>query len=288
MNSVLVNAERIARNQVGYREGPKNNETKFGAWFGMNYVAWCAIFLSWLSYNSGLTYFGKPWRFASTIAARADARKKGRWTTLPTVGTYAMMEHTSTTGHVGFVIYLLRRNGQLIVGTIEGNTNDQGAREGNGVWIRERLASSWDGYIILDQTYGNDQQVPDPEEDDMRNFPLVYRVVGDDTGDAKDLEGAIFISDSITTALMTYPMFVHHANLGLIASGSDDPGWFVAERWAPSAGAKAVCIAHVPLADHMAMATNSYKSSSPTLPDDFAIKVAEGVAAHLDIKVGTK
>lgn len=145
---VLVKAESVARSQVGYREGTNNNN-KYGVWFGFNHVAWCAIFLSWLSANSGLTYLGKPWRFASTIAARDHAKRNHRWTTTPTVGTYAMMAHTSTTGHVGFVIALL--SGGRVV-TIEGNTNDQGAREGNGVWLRTRTASSWDGYIVLDQT----------------------------------------------------------------------------------------------------------------------------------------
>ncbi len=280
-NSILVKAEKLFRSKIGYREGPKNNETMFGKWFGMDFVAWCAIFLSWGSANSGLTYLGKPWRFASTVAAKNHAQKNKRWTTVPTVGTIAMMQNSSTTGHVGYVIALLRRNGVLIVVTIEGNTNDQGAREGNGVWLRERVASSWDGYIVLDQTYLNDETLP-PEEDDMRNFPLVYRVVGDETGDAKNLEGAIFISgDYVTTHALSYAMFVHHANLKLIATGTEDPGWIVAERWSPSAETKPIAIAHVPLADHDGMAANTPKYQLPSVPDDFALKVAEGVAAHL-------
>lgn len=288
INSILDKWEKILRSQIGYREGPKDNETKFGAWFGMNYVAWCAIFQSWCSFESGTTYFGKPWRFASTISARDHAKKNGRWTSNPVVGSIAMMAHTKTTGHVGGVIYLLRRNGRLIVGTIEGNTNDQGAREGNGVWLRERDVSSWDGYILLDQTNQVEEQKPQPvpeeDEDDMK-FPLIYRVMGDDTGDAKDLDGAIFISgDAVTTHLMSYPMFVHHANLKLIASDKDVPGWMVAEHWAPSAGGVAVAIAHVPLADHTAMAANTAVYSPPQDSDQFAIKIAEGVVAHLEFE----
>lgn len=179
-NAVLTKADKLARSEVGYREGPRNNETKFGVWFGMNFQPWCAIFLSWLSFYSGLTYLGKPWRFASTIAARDHAKRAGRWITTPTVGTIAMMAHTSTTGHVGFVIALLRRAGRLIVVTIEGNTNDQGAREGNGVWLREREVSSWDGYIVLDQTYELEDDLP-LNDDDLRKIRDLFNVDGHDS-----------------------------------------------------------------------------------------------------------
>lgn len=38
-----------ARRQIGVSEKPAgSNKTKFGAWFGMNGVAWCAIFQSWV------------------------------------------------------------------------------------------------------------------------------------------------------------------------------------------------------------------------------------------------
>lgn len=165
--TTIVSMEREARAEIGYRECPKRNgrcifsggtevagnHTKFGDEYKFNGVAWCAIFLSMLAKHNNVLYLGKLWRFASTVSARDHAKKNKRWTTTPTVGTFAMMAHTSTTGHIGFVIYLIRRNGVLIVGTIEGNTNDQGSREGNGVWLRERVASSWDGYIILDETY---------------------------------------------------------------------------------------------------------------------------------------
>lgn len=190
-NAILIKSEEVARKEVGYREGPKNNETKFGKWFGMDQVAWCAIFMSWVSAHSGTTYFGKPWRFASTIAARAHAQKNGRWTTTPTVGTIAMMAHSSTTGHVGEVIYILRRSGRIIVGTIEGNTNDQGAREGNGVWLRERDSSSWNGYIVLDQTYANDPGQPNtdpPMEEWMKNCEFMITPDG----------GGIIIFDGFT------------------------------------------------------------------------------------------
>lgn len=41
-----------AMSQVGYREGAGNNN-KYGAWFGMNNVAWCVIFVCWCAAQSG-------------------------------------------------------------------------------------------------------------------------------------------------------------------------------------------------------------------------------------------
>lgn len=211
-NAILTKADKLCRSQVGYREGPRNNETKYGAWFGMNFVAWCAIFLSWISFNSGLTYLGKPWRFASTISARNHAKKNHRWTATPTVGTFAMMAHSDTTGHIGYVIALLRRGGALIVVTIEGNTNDQGAREGNGVWIRERYASSWDGYIVLDQTYAADP--PADEEDDMKQRFYKIRDEANISQPHPTKGDAIYVSDGTETKFVSEPAWVHFRNLG--------------------------------------------------------------------------
>lgn len=41
-----------ANGQVGFKEGPNNN-TKFGAWYGLNYEPWCAMYLSWCAHQIG-------------------------------------------------------------------------------------------------------------------------------------------------------------------------------------------------------------------------------------------
>lgn len=213
MNAVLAKAEQLARGEVGYREGPRNNETKYGVWFGTNFVAWCAIFCSWLSFHSGLTYLGKPWRFASTISAREHAKRNRRWVSNPLVGTIAMMAHTSTTGHVGYVIALLRKNGVLYVVTIEGNTNDQGAREGNGVWIRTRAASSWDGYIVLDQT--NEVDVPtNPEEEEMPRHFYKIRDENDISKPHPTKGDAIYVTDEVWSKFISGDAWAHEKGMG--------------------------------------------------------------------------
>lgn len=169
--ATLTKLSEVLQAEVPYHEGPKNNETKYGAWYKFNFVAWCAIFLSWGCAKVGALYLGKPWRFASTISARDHAKKNNRWTTKPTVATIAMMAHTATTGHVGFVIALLIKDRILYTVTVEGNTNAQGSREGDQVAIRTRVASSWSGFIILDETYSNSIPEPtDPEEEDMKPY----------------------------------------------------------------------------------------------------------------------
>lgn len=57
-----VTAEMIintASAEVGYREG-KNNENKYGKWYGQNHVSWCCIFVCWVfaHVKSGNPYSG--------------------------------------------------------------------------------------------------------------------------------------------------------------------------------------------------------------------------------------
>jgi hypothetical protein len=43
----------LARQQVGYVEGPRNNQTKYGAWSGYNFQPWCGSFVNWCLHFSG-------------------------------------------------------------------------------------------------------------------------------------------------------------------------------------------------------------------------------------------
>ena len=44
----------IASKELGYMEGP-NNDTKFGAWYGLNHNPYCAMFVSWCFAQAGLS-----------------------------------------------------------------------------------------------------------------------------------------------------------------------------------------------------------------------------------------
>lgn len=163
--TVLRMAE-VARSQIGTHEGPGENEQKYGAWFGANKQSWCCMFMSWCSAQAGATYLGKPFRFSLCQAARDHAKGNSRWTTTPTVGAICMKAHPLGKGHVGFVVTLLK-NGN--VQSVEGNTNAQGAREGEGVFLRERPAAAWDGYILLDETGGSASITSSHQEPDKVN-----------------------------------------------------------------------------------------------------------------------
>ncbi|MEG2347965.1 MAG: peptidoglycan-binding protein, partial [Cetobacterium sp.] len=49
----------VAISQLGYHE-QWENMTKYGAWYGMNGVSWCAIFVSWCANRAGILYNTVP------------------------------------------------------------------------------------------------------------------------------------------------------------------------------------------------------------------------------------
>ena len=45
----------IASKEIGYSETPTNsNKTKYGKWFGLDGVAWCGMFVSWVYDKAGV------------------------------------------------------------------------------------------------------------------------------------------------------------------------------------------------------------------------------------------
>ena len=44
---------KIAEAEIGFVEGP-DNDTKYGAWYGLNNAAWCAMFVSWCANQAGI------------------------------------------------------------------------------------------------------------------------------------------------------------------------------------------------------------------------------------------
>lgn len=131
-----------ARKELGNFESPHgSNCQKYGAEYGFNCVAWCAIFLSILCKRVGI-----KWRYSSTVVAMQAAKKAGIWSSTPRIGWAAMRQYTSTTGHIG-VVEAVMADGTVI--TIEGNTNEAGSREGDGTYRKRRSAQWWSGYINL-------------------------------------------------------------------------------------------------------------------------------------------
>jgi hypothetical protein len=114
---------RVARSQLGYREGANNN-TKYGRWYGMNHAAWCDMFVAWCANECGaLKIVGK---FAYTPYHAGWFHDHGRWGSKPRVGAivffdWAGSHKISAIDHVGIVEAV--RKGSIV--TIEGNTDNR-------------------------------------------------------------------------------------------------------------------------------------------------------------------
>lgn len=110
----------IAAAEIGYRE-TGNNQTKYGAWFGMNGAAWCHMFVSWCADQAGAA--GLVPKTASTtdgmnwFIQKGQFKYKGSYT--PKRGDFIYFK--TGRSHVG----LVESCSGGTVYTIEGNSSDQ-------------------------------------------------------------------------------------------------------------------------------------------------------------------
>jgi hypothetical protein len=126
----------VARSQLGYKEG-RNNDTKYGRWYGLNHNPWCAMFVSWVAAKAGATKIIP--KHAYTPAGAQWFKNRGQWYSKPRVGDIVYFDFPNDgvgrISHVGIVESVLS-DGSII--TIEGNTNGAGSREGDGVYRKKR------------------------------------------------------------------------------------------------------------------------------------------------------
>jgi peptidoglycan hydrolase-like protein with peptidoglycan-binding domain len=141
-------AERViarARTQRGYREGPRKDQTKFGAWYGWNEVPWCAIFVSWVFHQEGFPLPATTEKgFASCAAGMEWFKRQGQWQrpgALARPGWLVFLDWSTGPGidHMGIVTARLQ-DGRIA--TIEGNTSDpnSGSNASVGVFEKRRRA----------------------------------------------------------------------------------------------------------------------------------------------------
>jgi hypothetical protein len=115
----------VAQKQIGTIEGPKDNETKYGAWMKVNFQPWCQSFVSWCAFTAGVASFPKS---ASTIAASDWFKKAERWSDArnddPQAGDWIYFDFpedgVNRISHVGLCI---KNNGDGTIQVIEGNTS---------------------------------------------------------------------------------------------------------------------------------------------------------------------
>lgn len=152
----------IAKTQVGYHEGRTgahwNNINKYAPSLGFaNGQAWCDTFANFLLWLAGVSV--PPGAKSAGCAASVAAYKKaGRWTEYPVTG--AEVFYGAGGGeHCGIVTGW----DDTHVFTIEGNTNDSGSAEGDGVYAKTRVRRDAYVYGYGVPYYHAKGQSPDPK-----------------------------------------------------------------------------------------------------------------------------
>lgn len=131
---------RIATNEIGYAETPVNsNKTKYGQWFGLDGVAWCGIFVSWVYAQAGfrLGNIGFKKGFAGCQTAVAYFQKQGSIVKEPLIGDIVFFDWNGDGryDHTGIFVKQIDAN---TFETIEGNTSLTNQSNGGQVMRRVR------------------------------------------------------------------------------------------------------------------------------------------------------
>jgi surface antigen len=130
----------VALAEVGTVEGPKENQTKYGAFTKVNFQPWCGSFVMWCANQAGV-------KVPNTVytPAGADAYKKAKaWQDAkdakPLAGDIVFFDFPSDgvdrISHVGIVV---KDNGDGTVTTVEGNTAGAVGDQRNGGMVQKKV-----------------------------------------------------------------------------------------------------------------------------------------------------
>jgi len=119
----------VALAEVGYIEGPKDNETKYGKFTKADFQPWCGSFVNWCANEAGV----KIPNTVYTPGGAAAFKKAGSWLDAdiadPDPGDIAYFDFPSDgvdrISHVGIVV---EDNGDGTVWCVEGNTTGDGKK----------------------------------------------------------------------------------------------------------------------------------------------------------------
>lgn len=140
MNGLKVAAKAIG--ELGNSESPKDsNMQKYGFWYGLNGVPWCAIFVSWCYNQSGLSLdtidSSKGMHYCPS--ALNHFKSTGEITKTPMAGDIVFFdwEGDGKPDHVGIFIQSRASSAGTFI-SIEGNTALGNDSNGGQVMIRVR------------------------------------------------------------------------------------------------------------------------------------------------------
>jgi len=146
VDAVLV----TALTEVGYVEGPRENETKYGKEIGGNFHQWCGIFVNWVMKHAKVKMHN-TWY---TPSGAQGFKKKKQWFSwksgqTPQPGDVIYFDFpgdgVDRISHVGICIKTLKDGSVLTVeGNTAGTTGDQ--RNGGMVLVKVRTKSQIVGW----------------------------------------------------------------------------------------------------------------------------------------------
>lgn len=131
---------RVAQKEIGYSEQPVNsNKTKYGKWFGLDGVAWCGMFVSWVYAHAGFSLGNIGFRkgFAGCQTAVAFFRKQGTISTNPIAGDIVFFDWNGD-GRYDHTGIFVRKIDDTTFESIEGNTSLTNQSNGGQVMLRKR------------------------------------------------------------------------------------------------------------------------------------------------------
>lgn len=134
----------IAKKEVGYKEG-KNNDTKYGKWYGLNNQPWCMMFVEWVVNQAGE---GKKivktagCEFFEAWAKRNDLIVA---TNLVQEGDILLFDFKKEGKSVHVGLALGYNKNTHLIDTVEGNTagDSVGSQaNGDGVYLKHRAPTT--------------------------------------------------------------------------------------------------------------------------------------------------
>lgn len=144
--STAAQVVKEAKSHLGYQEKPPgSNRTKFGIWYGIQGVPWCAQFVSYCLFKAGIDGI----KFAYTPYGVQFFKDNGWWhdgingIQSGDVVFFDFPDSTFRVQHVGFATGKAKEG---YVPTIEGNTSQSSDDNGGEVQARSRPRSYIVGY----------------------------------------------------------------------------------------------------------------------------------------------
>lgn len=149
----LANASlQSAQSQIGVTEIPKGSNAgpeieKYLKSVGLGKgFAWCMAFVFWNVVQASIKLKTlNPLKKTGGVMAQWNAQTPQTKKTIPEAGDIFIMDFGKGVGHTGFV----EKVEGLLIHTIEGNTNDDGSREGYAVCRRTRKIATIKGFIRI-------------------------------------------------------------------------------------------------------------------------------------------